>query len=128
MAQYVAVVRGDGDGGVAETGRGDEGEPEDDEGEDDPALGRVADEAAVGDALLHVVGPGLAFDGAVAVAAVAVALVSVVEDAFDGVGLEPGAAVEPALTGPEAVAEPELVFDVVEAEPVCELGFEPALV
>lgn len=118
-------MRGDGDGGVAETGRGDEGEPEDDEGEDDPALGRAADEAAV-DALLHVVGPGLAFDGAVAVAAVA--LVSVVEDAFDGVGLEPGAAVEPALTGPEAVAEPELVFDVVEAEPVCELGFEPALV
>ncbi|TPR05198.1 putative integral membrane protein [Aspergillus niger] len=81
---------------------------------------------SVFDALLHVVGPGLAFDGAVAVAAVA--LVSVVEDAFDGVGLEPGAAVEPALTGPEAVAEPELVFDVVEAEPVCELGFEPALV
>ena len=124
MAQYVAVVRGDGDGGGAEIGRGDEGEPEDDEGEDDPALGRAADEAAVGDALLHVVGPGLAFDGAVAVAAVA--LVSVVEDAFDGVGLEPGAAVEPALTGPEAVAEPELVFDVVEAEPVCGLGFELA--
>lgn len=117
-------MRGDGDGGVAEIGRGDEGEPEDDEGEDDPALGRAADEAAVGDALLHVVGPGLAFDGAVAVAAVA--LVSVVEDAFDGVGLEPGAAVEPVLTGPEAVAEPELVFDVVEAEPVCGLGFELA--
>lgn len=117
-------MRGDGDGGVAEIGRGDEGEPEDDEGEDDPALGRAADEAAVGDALLHVVGPGLAFDGAVAVAAVA--LVSVVEDAFDGVGLEPGAAVEPALTGPEAVAELELVFDVVEAEPVCGLGFELA--